>query len=164
MGAKHPCSLPSPPFSPAGRAASQASLRACPEAGVAVRPVGRCRVQKGARKLGGPNAWNDRDSCVLRGGDWLKDACQDLGLAPHYSGGQCSLGLLKYIVFSMLLWFLNTEEPSVSLHLILSMEARGPVTSIAMGRWFPTPSFGSQSCVLKLTLTLFPHSGLQGGY
>lgn len=47
-----------------------------------MRPVGRCRVQKGARKLGGPNAWNDRDSCVLRGGDWLKDDCQDLGLAP----------------------------------------------------------------------------------
>ena len=86
MGARHPCSLPSPPFSPAEEAASKASLRAYPEAGGAVRPVRGLRVQRGARKLGGPTAQNDGDSCVLRGGDWLKDACQDLGLAPHYSG------------------------------------------------------------------------------
>lgn len=42
-----------------------------------MRPVGGHRVQRGARALGGPNTWSDRDNHALSGGDWLKDGCQD---------------------------------------------------------------------------------------
>lgn len=77
--------------------------------------------------------------------------------------GQCSLECSsKYIVFPMLLWFLNTEEPSVT-HPSDS-EYQRTCDLYCHGQMVSNPQFWESELCVKVNSDPLPYSGLQGGY